>query len=214
MSSEMVIDTYGRTLTTTEFNMELTRRASLHNTTELYSRPSSLTSDAWVKYSHSQHNDFEGTVDDTRTHSHSPFSFAYECYHCGIVVCNTCKSDALAEQEERNKRDAARQAVLEAEREARQAEADLLYELERPVREAREAAERREAEEQRMQQQVRDQIEDERAEEELYENAWVVEVELPGILARREAERLRNVEMLAQPENQAAFLSWLNQFNL
>jgi hypothetical protein len=213
LSGEMVIDTYGRTIMTTEFYMEPTRRASLHNVTELDTRPSSLTSDAWAKYSHSQHSGFEGTVDDTHTHSHSPFSFAYECHHCGIVVCNTCKSEALAEQGERDRREAARQAVLEAEREARQAEANRLYELERPEREAREAAERKDMEEQRIQQQVREQIEDERSKEELYENAWMEEVELPGILARREAERLRNEEMLARPENQDVLLGWLTQFN-
>jgi hypothetical protein len=213
LSGGMVIDTYGRTIMTTEFHMEPTRRASLHNLTELDTRPSSLTSDAWAKYSHSQHSGFEGTVDDTHTHSHSPFSFAYECHHCGIVVCNTCKSEALAEQGERDRREAARQAVLEAEREARQAEANRLYELERPEREAREAQERRDMEEQRIQQQVREQIEDERSKEELYENAWMEEVELPGILARREAERLRNEEMLARPENQDVLLGWLTQFN-
>jgi hypothetical protein len=208
---ELVVDTYGRMIITTEIDMEPTRRASLHNLTELYSRPSSLTSDAWVEYSHSQHGDFEGTVDENHTHSNTTFSFAFECGHCGIVVCNTCKRNTLAEQEEREEREAAHEAALEAERESRRAEAARVYELERPEREAREAAERRATEEQRTR---LEQIEEENIEERAYGDAWMEEVERPGTLARREAERLRYEAVLVQPETQAALASWLGDFDM
>jgi hypothetical protein len=208
---ELVVDTYGRMITTTEIDVGSTRRASIHNPTECYSRPSSLMSDTRVNYSHSQHSGFEGTVDEIHRHSNTTFSFAFECDHCGIVVCNTCKLNALAEQEEREEHEAAREAALEAEEESRQAEAHRVYELERPEREAREAAERRAIEEQRARQ---EHIEEESIEERAYGDAWMEEIEGLESSARREAERLRYEEVLARPENRAALASWLGDFDM
>ncbi|KAF2712898.1 hypothetical protein K504DRAFT_497734 [Pleomassaria siparia CBS 279.74] len=144
INTEHIEDICDRTITTTEVvDMEERHRASLDAPTHT-DRPSALTSPAWVNYTQSQHS--------TET--------AYECHRCGIILCSTCKDEAIQvekEREEREEREAVAEAIRQVQRdreqeeykrqeairqEAERLEEERLYELDRPQREARQEAER------------------------------------------------------------------------
>ena len=135
-NDELVMDTYGRMITTTEVDTVQPRRASL----ELPDCPSPLLSDVWMQYAQSQHE-----PDNFYSHPHPPFSFAYECTHCGLLVCSSCKDSIMAPHMERREREAAAAAEREALEAERRRQEEERLEAAR-IEEERQQAERREAE--------------------------------------------------------------------
>lgn len=51
----------------------------------------------------------------THQAKNTPFSFAYECYTCAVLVCQDCKEDLLAENEARRKAEEEEDALLQEE---------------------------------------------------------------------------------------------------
>jgi hypothetical protein len=104
VSSEHVVDTYGNTITTTETPVS-PRRASLDvamldedlldDRIPEWMRDSPLT----MLHNHTSqmspvHVHRQSSFDPAT--SSSPFSFAYHCDDCGLLVCTTCKDNLMA----------------------------------------------------------------------------------------------------------------------
>jgi hypothetical protein len=77
-NGDRVVDTYGNMLSSTDWilNPEPPRRASFD-----------FTAEPTLKFDTPDHPCADKTMDS--------FSFAYECPSCGIVVCSTCKVEAI-----------------------------------------------------------------------------------------------------------------------
>ncbi|KAF2686010.1 hypothetical protein K458DRAFT_416374 [Lentithecium fluviatile CBS 122367] len=90
---ERVVDTYGNTITTTEAILS-PRRGSL----DVSIMDEDLLEDlgpGWLKTQKSPVPVHKHTS-ISLTNPSNPFSFAYTCDECGILVCNTCKDALLA----------------------------------------------------------------------------------------------------------------------
>lgn len=126
LDSETLIDTYGRVITTTEKHDDQ-RRASIDVPTLQFADEDEFEKPEWVKDfmttrltipSDDQQDvldalqsrmDLDGAADTpppapaqkkplSLASDISPFSFAYECRSCGLLVCNTCKENLLSAQ--------------------------------------------------------------------------------------------------------------------
>jgi hypothetical protein len=104
-TADRVFDTYGNPVTTTERTKEARRHSVSLDDFFDFNKYMRESSDASSQQPPSTER-LSFTMDN------SPFSFAYDCDYCGLLVCNSCKDELMAMSKE--KEDAEKAAAVAA----------------------------------------------------------------------------------------------------
>ena len=97
-NGDRVVDTYGNVITTTDFVLNpisSPRRFSFDF--DFTAEPMLKLPDDGVK-GQGKAQQKVGVDLDKHDPEKTPFSLAYECMHCGVLVCSTCQDELLAER--------------------------------------------------------------------------------------------------------------------